>query len=78
MLHFHSSKRFQAPSLSTAAKVGIIIYRFTGYRNRAYKAGRRAFWEAWRSYAAGLQAELDAQRAQGYGYSYLTGRRVSR
>lgn len=31
---------------------------------------------AWRDHAAGIQSELDAERARGWGFRYCDGRRI--
>lgn len=60
----------------TAAAV--VVFALSGGRictrtARKYFAARR---RSWLDRAAAIQAELDAERARGYGFKYIDGRRI--
>ena len=71
-----SGRRFNGPALSPAAVLGAGVYFLTGIKTAAvvkYDSTRRA---AWHDHAARLQNELDAERARGWGWRAIDGRRV--
>lgn len=70
--------RFQAPELSFRAMVGAVLYKISGglIETKATARYRAARSNAWARHAAMIQSLLDEERAKGYGFSVLTGRRV--
>lgn len=71
-----SGRRFNGPALSPAAAVGIVVYFLTGIVTPAAARYDRARRAAWQDHAARLQNELDAERARGWGWRVIDGRRV--
>ena len=76
ILFKYAGRRFDGPALSPAAVVGAVIYSLTGLMTPAARRYHNARRAAWHDHAAGLQSELNAERARGWGWRYIDGRRV--
>ncbi|MBR1473077.1 MAG: hypothetical protein IJ602_02320 [Paludibacteraceae bacterium] len=73
-------ERFQAPETRPTAGAIFGALLLIATRGRITTATGRTIArkraQAWKEHAAKIQQELDQERANGYGFCYLTGRRI--
>lgn len=53
-----------------------LLYYFFSISTKTYRTTRTTRANDWKKHAERLQKELDAERAAGWGFCYLTGRRI--
>lgn len=72
-----NGKRFHDEPITKMQILSGLLFAITGVRTAIYRQTARTRAQAWAIHAASIQNELDEQRANGYGYCYLTGERIA-
>jgi len=67
---------FRTPSLNGWQRLNVAIYKLTGIRTNEYKHIERVNESLWRGHCHTMQNDLNEERMRGWGFCYLTGKRV--
>ena len=67
---------FRTPYLNGWQKLAVAIYKLTGIRTNEYKHIERVNEACWKLHCDAMQFNLNEERMKGWGFSYLTGKRV--